>query len=386
MERRWVAAAVAAAAIAAALSAPGPGPARAADTLPDTPAISAAKGRLASLQAQGRQVAAQLAEALREIQRLDGEITALEARIPLLEAADAHFHAVLTARAVDMYMYQASNEPRVAMEVLRSRDLLAAHRAAILAEAAQHVETDLVVEAQEQLEAARTLATEYRKQQDTQVRAVAMLQQAQIVLDERTAAAAALVRRLEVEEARRQYEAALLQLAQAQQMGAPLPATPPPPPPQVETQSTIADADAVKLVPLTELVCPIAGPLTFTNDWGQPRSGWRFHSGTDLFSPAGTPNVAVASGVARQAYSEKGGQSVWLEADHGVHYYYAHLSGWAGDWPGGARRVAQGETIGFTGSTGNAAGGPPHTHFQVHPGGGGAVNPYSVVLAICPGG
>jgi murein DD-endopeptidase MepM/ murein hydrolase activator NlpD len=378
---RWFGTVVSAA-LAGALACPAP--VHAADELPDTPAITAAKARLAGLQAQGRRVAEQLAAALREIQRLDGEITALEVRIPLLVAADAHFHDVLTRRAVEMYMYHSTHEPRVVLQVLRAPDVVTAARTIELADHAQTAEIELALEAQDHLAAVEGLLEEYRKQQEQQVHAVALLQAAQVALDRRTAQAAATVRQLEAEEARRQYELALLRLAEAEQAGAAA-AEPPPPPPAVEVQSNIADADAAKLVPLTELICPIAGPVTFSNDWGQPRSGWRFHSGTDLFSPGGTPNVAVASGIARQAYSEKGGRSVWLEADHGVHYYYAHLDGWAGEFPGGARRVAQGEAIGYTGATGNAAGGAPHTHFQVHPGGGGAVNPYSIVLSVCGG-
>ena len=81
--------------------------------------------------------------------------------------------------------------------------------------------------------------------------------------------------------------------------------------------------------------------------------------------------------VVRSSRSGLGGLSIYLHGDDGHTYYYAHLSQIVGP----DRRVAQGEVIGLTGSSGDAT--TPHTHFEFHPNGGRAVNSYSLVKAHC---
>ncbi|MGH2681237.1 MAG: murein hydrolase activator EnvC family protein [Actinomycetota bacterium] len=123
--------------------------------------------------------------------------------------------------------------------------------------------------------------------------------------------------------------------------------------------------------------CPVAGTTSFVDSFGWPRSGGRTHQGIDMIAAAGTPVVAVAPGNARPASSVLGGLGVVLEHDSGGDWtFYAHLSSYAA---GG--HVSAGTVIGYVGSTGTTT--VNHLHFEYHPSGGAAVNPYAALVAVC---
>ena len=128
-----------------------------------------------------------------------------------------------------------------------------------------------------------------------------------------------------------------------------------------------------------DMTCPVAGPVSFVDSWGDPRSG-HTHQGVDMMADYGTPVVAIVSGTASYvAYDGSGGNMIFLDGDDGNSYWYMHNQE---NFISEGQHVEVGEEIATVGDTGNASG-TPHVHFEYHPGGGGAVNPYSLVAALC---
>lgn len=127
-------------------------------------------------------------------------------------------------------------------------------------------------------------------------------------------------------------------------------------------------------------VCPLAGPFSHFDDFGDPRHYGGWHKGNDLIAAAGTPVLAVESGRVEHRANRIGGNSAYIFADSGNYYYNTHLSAYENV---GAGWVPAGAVIGYVGDSGNAAG-LPHLHFEYHLGGrGNHINPYPIVHEAC---
>ena len=123
------------------------------------------------------------------------------------------------------------------------------------------------------------------------------------------------------------------------------------------------------------------GRHRYSDDWGAARQNTGRHQGNDIFAPAGTPVLAVTDGVLRRVGTARvPGNRLYLYSKSGDYYFYGHLSSFESAAREGAR-VKAGQVLGFVGSTGDAEPTPPHVHFEVHPGGGGPVNPYPFLRA-----
>ncbi len=159
-----------------------------------------------------------------------------------------------------------------------------------------------------------------------------------------------------------------------------LPSAAAPAPPSAVKSSPTTTAPATTgtwTASLPTMRCPVKSK--FMNDWGFPRSGGRFHEGTDLFAPNGTPIVAPANGTLKYSMNSLGGLTFSLTTDTGWVVYGAHLA---------ARtpltgRVAAGTVIGYVGTSGDAVGTPPHLHLGLRPVSGRMTNAYPVMKAAC---
>jgi len=155
----------------------------------------------------------------------------------------------------------------------------------------------------------------------------------------------------------------------------------------VTTALDAPTAAALGLIPsLAELglptlqAFPVQGRCGFTDSWHAPRPGGRQHEGVDIIGARGLAIYAVADGVITKMLTggALSGNSIRLTIADGTYFFYAHLDGFAAGLTAG-QTVRAGQIIGYLGSTGATSN---HLHFEVHPKGGAAVNPYPLVKAV----
>jgi hypothetical protein len=140
------------------------------------------------------------------------------------------------------------------------------------------------------------------------------------------------------------------------------------------------------------LVFPVLGEATYTDDFGDPRGQGR-HEGIDMVAPRRALVLAAETGTVKfHTTSSRAGCMLYLDGRSGTEYLYIHLNNDLSDGNDNQGRCVQGvayakglkdgakvtagEVIAYVGDSGDADGIHPHLHFEVHPNGGGAANPY----------
>lgn len=144
----------------------------------------------------------------------------------------------------------------------------------------------------------------------------------------------------------------------------------------VSSSTTTAAPTTTTTPPTTAAAPTYAFPLEPIDavDYGPGHGGG--YPATDLFCPPGTTFVAVTAGEVHDLSTTdrwdpavddpatRSGIFVSILGDDGVRYHGSHLTELAPGIELGAR-VETGQVLGTTGTTGNAAGRPPHLHFGI---------------------
>jgi hypothetical protein len=141
------------------------------------------------------------------------------------------------------------------------------------------------------------------------------------------------------------------------------------------------------------IVFPILGAAHYVDDFGDARPGGP-HQGIDILAAKKSPALAAEAGKVKfWTTSASAGCMLYLYGASATTYYYIHLNNdltrgddnrgkcvagtaYAPRLKDGAR-VAAGQPIGFVGDSGDADGAHAHLHFEVHPGGGKAIDGYA---------
>ncbi len=325
----------------------------------------------AEVQARLDEAAERLAELEEEAGRLDDERSRLRDQLAALEAQVGAANDRVSARVRELYK-RGSADPVVLLLSGRDPDE-ALDRAATMS---RLVSGDLA-----EVESATNIGTQVGAVADRLAESEAAL--AATAEEQRTltdalqddlARAQSLEARLEEEDRQRRAEEARRAAAEEERRAAAAAAASRSAPRRSGGRSSAPVSTGGK-------VCPVGRPHSFTDTWGAARSGGRRHRGTDILAPRGQDVYAIVGGVWDvKSYGASAGNWAILKGADGTSYWYLHLEQ---HLVGDGARVAAGQLVATNGDTGNARGTTPHVHFEQHPGGGGAVNPYPLLKGLC---
>jgi murein DD-endopeptidase MepM/ murein hydrolase activator NlpD len=122
-------------------------------------------------------------------------------------------------------------------------------------------------------------------------------------------------------------------------------------------------------------VLPISVHTGLSALFGQAGSRWmQLHTGIDFPVDEGTAVHAVTDGTVSTRWNIYYGYMLMVTAPDRTQTWYCHLSAYRLR----SGRVRAGDTVAYSGDTGNSTG--PHLHFEVHPYGGEAVDPLPWLL------
>jgi murein DD-endopeptidase MepM/ murein hydrolase activator NlpD len=307
-------------AAAAVTAVPGP-PAQAAP-------LDDARTKVVEAQRAADAAGARYEEAVGRLEQLGIEIEDLRVRIEAGRVEAARLRVLARRRAVEAYIGRDGLEGAGAFVFEGGDPLDEVRRDKLLARTKERddAQVDALVALERDLAAQRTELEARRSEQE---RAVEQVNEEQVAVQAQLRDAQTAVTLLE-EQLRREEEA-----QKARELAAAV---------AREASNRNNGRDYSGAFVSTGIICPVRGAVSFVDSWHAPRHQG-LHMGVDLMAARGTPDVALVSGD--------------------------------------VEFLAQGEVIGYVGNTGDAQYTASHTHFEIHPNGGEAVNPYPSVAAVC---
>ena len=344
---------------------------------------------VASAQQRANRAADELARAVEERARADDTVAHRERRVARVDARVAAVRDQVSQLAIRQYVQGTSHITRL----LRMADANEVVRAQQYASVIAETSTDALEQYRADKDDLRREVAALAREQASRAGAIEDLRRRQIdaVRElERLARLEEEARAAREEQQRRADSVAASEAASSVPAALPADAGTPPsaPPAGASTPAPTTRPTAPTAPPTTrapapavaasDWVCPVRGPHAFSNDYGDPRGGGSSHQGNDILAARGTPVVANGGGVVTQRNGAVSGLAYFLAGDDGNRYFGAHLDSF-----GASGRVSAGTVIGTAGNTSDASGGPPHLHFEIHPGGSGYTNPYPTLKKYC---